>query len=1157
MSQFINYTLTIRNHGEVVPQIGDRESQHGQFAREFLEDIKQGLRFLDIYKSREDFVFFGKKLFKALLEPVKVSFAGQVWSRYIIESDTTNLRIRIVFEEVDELTQLASQIINLPWEFLCYPDDNNTFLGTHPRVALSYGYQTWLNNPLEGYAVRESTLRVLFVQGHPSKLPDVGFISFVHKILTELGEAVEVKELKNPTPDELSEALSQKPHILHFLGHGKPGALALGNLPDGETSWLEERSLSDFLRSGGVKLVVLQACEGASPSEELAFTGTAAQLVKTHVPAVIAIRYPIYQPLAWNFVRTLYGKLAAGEPVDVAVQAGREQLARGNQSHASRDFGAPVLWMRLRDGLLFAAGGRKPGGEEEQEAKPFTDETGELVCPYQGLNAFTEETKQFFFGRVRKVEEIEQRLNQRSFVPVIGASGSGKSSVVLAGLIPRLAEVGWQVLDPIKPGYKPLGTLEEMLRKQYFSDRPELLDRCINVRASEGLKPLLESFPPQQHLLVVDQFEELFTVAQPGQRDHFIELITQVATIPDSPLAVVTTMRADFIEPCLRYEALRQLIEEEAKYLPALTGKNLRDAICEPAKRQGYEVTDELLYQILEDIKQEPGFLPLLEFALTQLWQKRDEAEHQLTLEAYDAIGGMGGALNCHADKVYRYRDYEKDSPQDERTEAERALIKRIFLNLLQIGDGEKDTRLRQRKAFILSLAGDNQEEQKVLTELIESKQGLVKGRLLVTGGSEGEGNAWVDLAHEALIERWEKLNEWRTENREGRKLAKQLEKDAQTWQAHDKRSDYLWRGFKLDEAQKVLEECATTVPLSKLVKDFVEACTQQELRSYLRSPDVDSLDHKALEKEAAVKSFLTKERLWSLLEDERAEAKVRLAASWLLKQWGEKVPMRMAETDREGNISLSIIKPPPTVVEDLGNGISLEMVKIPGGEFWMGAPEGERGSHSNERPRHEVRISAFLMGKYPVTQAQWRTIASLPKVERDLNSDPSYFKGDEFPVECISWYDAVEFCKRLSRKTARDYRLPSEAEWEYACRAGTTTPFHFGERITPDLANYVEAARGKTTPIGRFQVANAFGLYDMHGQVWEWCADHWHDSYERAPEDGRAWLLINNENYYQMLRGGSWIDGPVSCRSAVRFNLSPDGSYNNIGLRVVAGART
>ncbi len=245
---------------------------------------------------------------------------------------------------------------------------------------------------------------------------------------------------------------------------------------------------------------------------------------------------------------------------------------------------------------------------------------------------------------------------------------------------------------------------------------------------------------------------------------------------------------------------------------------------------------------------------------------------------------------------------------------------------------------------------------------------------------------------------------------------------------------------------------------------------------------------------------------------------------------------------------------------EDLGNGIILEMVQISGGIFVIGSPESEEAREESEGPQHLVSVKPFFMGKYPVTQAQWFAVAALPKVKRDLDPNPAYFKGVHRPVEQVSWYEAVEFCQRLSRKTGRSYRLPSEAEWEYACRAETTTPFHFGETITTDLANYdgdytygsdpKGVSRQETTPVGQFP-ANAFGLYDMHGNVWEWCADDWHDNYNGAPTDGSAWLS-DDENRYRVLRGGSWYLRPVYCRSATRSFLNPDSADYVIGFRVV-----
>jgi formylglycine-generating enzyme required for sulfatase activity len=267
---------------------------------------------------------------------------------------------------------------------------------------------------------------------------------------------------------------------------------------------------------------------------------------------------------------------------------------------------------------------------------------------------------------------------------------------------------------------------------------------------------------------------------------------------------------------------------------------------------------------------------------------------------------------------------------------------------------------------------------------------------------------------------------------------------------------------------------------------------------------------------------------------------------------------------------------------QDLGNDITLEMVAILGGTFTMGSPAGE--GYDYGEPQHQVTVPPFFMGKYPITQAQWQAIASRTdlKVKQDLEPNPAYFKdrpdSDRRPVEQVSWYDAIEFCARLSKLTVREYRLPSEAEWEYACRAGTTTPFYFGETITGELANYNASNtyadepegeyRGQTTPVGQFP-PNAFGLYDMHGNVWEWCLDPWHDSYQgKTRTDSEVWdkeqsaeqYLLDKNNVIQLLsdkrmrvlRGGSWFLNPWLCRSANRFRNFPAKRLVNYGFRVV-----
>ena len=260
--------------------------------------------------------------------------------------------------------------------------------------------------------------------------------------------------------------------------------------------------------------------------------------------------------------------------------------------------------------------------------------------------------------------------------------------------------------------------------------------------------------------------------------------------------------------------------------------------------------------------------------------------------------------------------------------------------------------------------------------------------------------------------------------------------------------------------------------------------------------------------------------------------------------------------------------------VERIGDRVDLEMVYVPSGDFVMGAPEKEEGSYSAERPQHLVTVSAFLMGKYPITQAQYEAV---------MGTNPSRFKDKRDsasrPVENVSWEDAQEFCKRLSELTSREYRLPSEAQWEYACRAMPSPPisrnekeiiyppFHFGETISTKVANYngdviygrgeKGEKRGETTPVEYFGVANEFGLCDMHGNVWEWCEDDWHSNYDEAPTDGSAWIDAKSKESNKTkhpLRGGSWFINPF-CRSAYRDYNDIVNRNNNIGFRVISSA--
>lgn len=265
-----------------------------------------------------------------------------------------------------------------------------------------------------------------------------------------------------------------------------------------------------------------------------------------------------------------------------------------------------------------------------------------------------------------------------------------------------------------------------------------------------------------------------------------------------------------------------------------------------------------------------------------------------------------------------------------------------------------------------------------------------------------------------------------------------------------------------------------------------------------------------------------------------------------------------------DGNIvNPRILRAEVAAIElDREQGVFLELVRIPGGEFQMGSPESEPGRLPNEK-LHEVAVPEFYLGRYEVTRRQWAFVAGLPKVKDDLPRDPSGAETgrqrrsprtpppptDDLPVQNVTWSQAVEFCRRLEKITGKRFRLPTEAEWEYACRAGSSKPFAFGDTLTTRVANIngdIPYGNGKPTPtagrplpVGSLGIANAFGLFDMHGNVWEWCQDAFVEDYDNTPTDGGAYDVLNP--VYRVRRGGAATYKAELCRSAMRGRAEPE----------------
>ncbi|MBD2153096.1 caspase family protein [Leptolyngbya sp. FACHB-16] len=447
------------------------------------------------------------------------------------------------------------------------------------------------------------------------------------------------------------------------------------------------------------------------------------------------------------------------------------------------------------------------------ETKPI-QEISENIIPYRGLEPFEKEQADFFFGRQQVVEDIYKTLDYGNFAIVVGASGSGKSSVIRAGLVPWLEMSGWEILRPIKPGVTPLAKLTTTF-ETLFPDscgQKELYEYIYS--SPDGLRQLSQQLSSsKKFLLVIDQFEEVFTLSRAEEQQKFIALVTQVAEEPCPQLAVVVTVRADFLESCLRYPTLTQLIQSQAIFIPPLAGADLEKVISEPARRLGYSLEPGLLGEILHDLRPETGYLPLLQFALLGLWEKRNQKEHLLTISAYQEMGGVFGALDSYAEKVYeKFSDPQKN------------LAELLCLRLVRTGIELRDTRQRQFKRDLKTMVGNDIDDQKDFERVLQE---LIDRRLLTSG--EDEGQACIDLAHEALMTAWQRFSNWRQTDREYRRLLDRINDTYREWENHQKSDKFLLPKGVLLQAEDCWKKIEQDLPFAREL--YERSYTHEKLR--------------------------------------------------------------------------------------------------------------------------------------------------------------------------------------------------------------------------------------------------------------------------------------------------------------------------------------
>ncbi|ELS02079.1 WD40 repeat-containing protein [Xenococcus sp. PCC 7305] len=533
-----------------------------------------------------------------------------------------------------------------------------------------------------------------------------------------------------------------------------------------------------------------------------------------------------------QFTQTLVSTLNKGNPeTGLSVAAWISQL----QIELAGSELIPEIWLSGTRGVIEVL----PEKSKNRKNQAGTTILDINVCPYMGLQAFTEENAQYFYGRDALVQRLVNHINHETTLAVIGASGSGKSSIVRAGLFHQLSQ-GKRIpqsdrwlLKCFRPGTNPFLALAQCLSNEPGQQGTTQLRAPIEELLSQGVEGFvqwLRTRPEPMVVLVVDQFEELFTLTSESERTYFINLLLETLAYASDRFKLILTLRADFIASCLEISKLSQILQQYSILVPPyLTESEYREAIVKPATQVGLKVEPGLEDILLQDLSGGSGDLPLLQFVLQKLWENRQIG--RLTLGAYRKLGGIKGALEQQAQELY-------ESLDEEMQEAARW----IFLNLTKIGDGTEDTRRRVRKSDLIVPKYPAPLIEKTLKKLTDAKLIVTNlPRSIVTGASRGDSQfpdyekmlqeaiqqePTVEVVHEVLIRNWSTLRWWLEENRSRLKLQRQIEQAAILWKNKNEQPDFLLRGIRLTEAEEMFHEYRDE--LMKVSQNFIQACLEQ-----------------------------------------------------------------------------------------------------------------------------------------------------------------------------------------------------------------------------------------------------------------------------------------------------------------------------------------
>jgi formylglycine-generating enzyme required for sulfatase activity len=767
--------------------------------------------------------------------------------------------------------------------------------------------------------------------------------------------------------------------------------------------------------------------------------------------------------------------------------------------------------------------------------------------PFPGLRPFRSDEEHLFFGRENQVDRMIDKLAAHRFLAVVGTSGSGKSSLVNCGLCPALhrgymtsAGVSWRIAQ-FRPGGDPIVALAQALAApgvlfDAWNDdgltAQELVETTLRL-GSLGLADIVEQarLPEgMQLLVVVDQFEELFRfralavdVAKdadgPGQDAiAFVKLLLEARAHAKMPIHIVLTMRSDFLGECAQFLGLPEAINDGQYLVPRLTRGETRASIEGPVGVAGATITPLLVTRLLNDVGDNPDQLSILQHALNRTWANWEEecsGQGSLDLPHYEAVGGMKDALNRHAERAFG------ELGSDER----KRLAGRIFKALTDKVTDPRGIRRPTRLARLCAICGSTQDEVESVLEVFRKPS---RSFLMPPAGEAIEAETVIDISHESLMRLWERLKRWGDEEARSARTYRRL---AETAELHAAGNASLLGDLEL---QVALDWRDRNQPNQTWAMQYGPAF--EPVMHFLEASKVARDEHrKAAETTALVRARRTKAVIGALA------LTVMVLIGWINKAYikeqyywhwtmGPSVLAYAQEKEKAAK--------PGSVFKECATGCPT-MVVVPADSFTMGSPD-------DGAPQRNVTIAKpFAVGKTEVTFAEWDACVAVSACQKA--SDNLWGRGDQ-PVINVSWGDAKQYVAWLSRITGKEYRLLSEAEWEYAARA---TGFSFGddEAALGEYAWYAANSGKQTHPVGE-KKPNTFGLYDMYGNVDEWVEDPWHDNYEHASIDGSPWVKDGDTSRH-VVRGGAWLNRASFLRASNRIWLPTDGRYDYLGFRL------